>query len=425
MAEIKAFRGTLYNLKKVGTISSVVAPPYDVISTKMQRDLYRSHPNNVVRLILGKKRKADSAKNSPYTRARAFMNDWINKGILVRDDKESIYVYGQDYTANGARRSRIGFIALMKLEDFSGKKVLPHEQVFSGPKKDRFRLTKTVKANLSPIFSLYQDDGRVIHRTLIRHITRNAPYADATIGGIRHRLWNIRDTALIASIRRSMRTKKVFIADGHHRYSVALAYRDSIASSGGGAGTEYVMMYFSGMDAKELTILPTHRMARNMGGLGPRRAEILLARHFSVKKFKNRNALFATLEKLKKGAHHAFGLYMDKEYSLLILKSERSLASMRVRGASRQWKQLDVSILHHLILRQTLKVDDTEENIRYTRDALEAVNAVDRRLCRAAFFLNPTKISRVKAIAQSGELMPHKSTYFYPKLLTGLVMRTL
>jgi len=423
MATIKAFRGILYNHEKIRDRAKVVAPPYDVISPTMQDRLYRAHPNNIIRLILGKKKKSDNERENQYTRSRDYFSDWLSNEMLVRDRQEALYLYGHDYREDGAAKSRVGFIGLLKLEKFSKKGVLPHEHVFSIPKADRLRLIQEVRANLSPIFSLFEDDNGRITKVLLAGIRAHRPVLDVSIDGVRHRLWKLTDEKTIAVLKKAFRSKRIFIADGHHRYSVALAYRDLMKRSGEHlAAHDYVMMYLTAMNEHSLTILPSHRMVHDIKGLT--RSDILghLKDHFDAQEVSGKQRLLAGLKKGSRGDKHVFGLFMDKRFYLIRMKNTRSLDGIDVPGTSRQWKRLDVSILHYLILRKLLGLDDSEGNVSYTRDADEATREVSRGTYALAIFLNPTRIQSVEAIARNGELMPHKATYFYPKLLSGLVL---
>ena len=403
-------------------MASVTAPPYDVISPEAQEELYKASPYNVVRLILGRRSARDGLRCNRYTRARYYFTEWLDKGILAQDAKPALYIYKQDYAQDGAKKSRIGFIALMRLEGFSKKGILPHENTFSSPKEDRSNLIRATGANLSPVFSIYQDSRHVVKNTLLSNTRNLKPDIDIFRDGSRHRLWRLTDEKNIAGIQRAMAAKTAFIADGHHRYEAALQFKDEMRKlhHGASGGYDYVMMYFTDMDPGALTILAAHRIIKEIPYT---RAEDVIDRlkgHFVIKNLSSGKRLLHWL-KISKDSSKQFGLYMDKKAFVIKLKNSGALSELEAGGRSDEWKALDVSILHQLILEKALHISGREGNIAYAQDPKEAIQKVDRSDYRLAFFLNPTKISQVEAIARKKELMPHKSTYFYPKLLSGLV----
>ncbi len=425
MAIIKPFRGLVYNQEEISQAADVVAPPYDVISPEMQDELYSRSPYNVVRLELGKEFPKDNARNNRYARAKGFLEAWLNESILIQDREPALYVYAQNYSEGGRKKSRVGFIALMKLEDFTGKKVLPHENTFKEPKEDRFRLIRHTAANISPIFSLYNDKGKV-RPVLLSQRAKAPPFIDIHSDDVRHRVWRLTDEARIKKVARAMRSAPIFIADGHHRYEVALQFRNEMrrVHKDAPGAYDYVMMYFADMDPAGMTILAAHRLIKDIGALTEDIVVARLRRYFTVTRLNAPGSLYAWLEK-SKHLSHQFGLYMDRDAYMIKLRDARSLHEMGLRDKSEEWKALDVSCLHHLVLKKILDVRDAEGNVVYTRDPREAVREVDEGRYRMAFLLNPTKMSQVESIARNRELMPHKSTYFYPKLLSGLVINQL
>ncbi len=412
MPVIKPFRGIIYNKEKPVRIKDVVAPPYDVISSNMRDELYRASPYSIIRIILGKELPGDTASRNKYTRAREFLSKWLNKGILVYDKAPALYVYIQDYKEDGRGKKRVGFISLMHLEAFSKHGVRPHENTFSKPKADRFRLIARTHSNLSPIFSLYNDGKGTVRRLLTAQCRRVRPFIDIYSEGMRHRIYQVTDADAIRRVEAVMRKKPVFIADGHHRYEVALKFqREMRRLHHGAAGIyDYVMMYFCDMNPRGMTILATHRIIKDIGSLKPADITKRLKGYFTIKKCKGAKDLLRRL-KGSKGLSHHFGLYFSKEAYLIRMKKN-------VKG-------LDVSILHDLILKRILNISDAEGNVVYTRDPKEAIRAVASGRFKIAFLLNPTKVSEVESIASARGRMPHKSTYFYPKLLSGLVINKL
>ena len=418
MAEIKPFKGYIYNSAKVKDMAMVLAPPYDVISREMQDDLYRKSRHNVVRLILT---KGDKDK---YKRAKAYFEDFIAQRVLIRDKEPVIYVYGQEYDTPSGKKERLGFIALMKLEDPKESKVLPHEKTFANPKKDRLNLMKQARANLSSIFSLFVDDGSKVAGILEREARRKAVF-DVYYDDVRQRLWRISDPEKISEIKRAMAGKQVFIADGHHRYETALLFRDKMKAkekhASGEEPYDYVMMYFTGLDDAKLTILATHRAVKDAGNLNKEQIIKSIGRHFKISEFNDFDKMQSAQERLQGGC--AIGMYCgNNSYYLLNLEDVSAIDKIIKLPRPAEWKRLDVTVLHKFILGRILKIKKTDQNIAYFRDAKSALEKVKSGDCKLAFFLNPTKLGQVKTIAEMGEKMPHKSTYFYPKLLSGIVI---
>lgn len=444
MPQIEPFKGILYNPKKVN-ISKVVAPPYDVISPAMQDELYRADKHNIIRLILGKEEPLDSDINNKYKRAAAFFNKWIGEGVLSQDERPAVYVYLQEYSHGEEKKKSIGFVTRIKLEDQEKSKVLPHEKTFAKPKQDRLNLVREVKANLSPIFTLFQDDKNSVTAILKKAVSKR-PVFDFSYDGVRHKFWRLDDERLIKDIKKLMRHKDIFIADGHHRYAVSAMYREEMrtktqnskvktsavggSTSGGqnlSEGYDYGMMYFAPISEKALTILATHRMIKGID-IDIEEAVSKLGEYFNVETLDSAAALLKRMAMAKRG-EKLFGMYpRDKKFYLLKLKKGVNLDKLIKEDRTPAWKRLDVSILQGLILDHILGLKshvEIEGNVVYTRDPMEAVSEVDNGSCSIVFLLNPTKISEVKEIAKLGDKMPHKSTYFYPKLLSGLVINKL
>jgi len=467
MAVIKPFKGIRYNKEKIGDLSKVITPPYDVIDAKSQDIFYRRHPNNIIRLEYGKVYCGDGSKNNRYTRAATEFNSWLKSKILVQDKKPALYFYEQEFTCQG-RTSRRGFIAAVKLEEYEKKVILPHEDTMPGHKTDRLALLSACKASFSPIFGLYNDPERKVEK-----LFEDAIEADNVTGacitdeqGQIHRLWIITDLELISKVQKEMQDKRIFIADGHHRYETALTYRNQqrllqaknkIASSGN-APYEYTMMTLVNLYNPGLVILPTHRLIKNAQDEPASknsekntydRLPNLLKEDFEVQKYpleKNKSNLASFIEMMSRygqedavpsGRHSketmkrpAFGLYLgDNRLYLLKLKKDAQLHEAMPKEKSKAWQNLDVSILHTSIFEKYLGIDKEEvargEKLVYTRKAEEALEAVDRGDCRAAFLVNATRVNEVIKIAENGEKMPQKSTYFYPKLVAGLVIYSL
>lgn len=425
MPSIRPFKAIIYNKKKINDIKKVVAPPYDVIGPKMQADLYKKHPNNVVKLILGKIKKSDTPSDNRYTRAKKFLESWLKTNVLIPDDKEAIYVYSQKYKYEGKWVERTGFMSLMRLEFSDERKVLPHENTLKAPKVDRLNLMRSVAANLSPIFMLYEDDKNEISG-IIKNITSNTkPFIDINIDDIRNRVWKLSDKRAIERIRNFMTDKNIFIADGHHRYETAINYANEIEAGNASKelkdNSKYALAYFCRLDDEELTILPTHRIIKDIGSLNKEEVIKKLKSFFITDEFSTAVKCIRALKASKN--HHAFGMYMGgRKYYCLRLKKEDAARAFMGKGSD-DWKDLDVSILHLFIIQNILAIRDEDDNIEFVKDADEALKLVDKGRFKIAFLLNPTKVSQVKRVAEHGEKMPRKATYFYPKPLSGLVIR--
>ncbi|MGB2598938.1 MAG: DUF1015 domain-containing protein [Candidatus Omnitrophota bacterium] len=426
MAEIRPFKALLYNSDKIKTdYSNVVAPPYDVIPDGMCDELYEKNAYNVIRLILGKSLEGDSEENNKYTRADRFLSEWQDQEVLVKDKADAFYVYVQEYEYEGKTRRRIGFFGLMKIEDPGEQSVIPHEHTLAKPKEDRMNLIKHVKGNLSPIFVLYEEDTGTITGILEKTASSSKPVIDTEVGGERHKLWRIREEGDIKEIISAMGDKKVYIADGHHRYEVAKSYRNARRQLEGYDGSaDHVLMYFTDMVGDEsrnsLTVMATHRAIKEMP-VTPAELADKLSGYFDVAECKDLPELMDRLD----GAtdkDHVLGYFGGDKYLSIKLKDEKSLPELITGKKSIEWKQLDVSILHAGILRNLLGVKKDEGNITYVKDAKQAEALVKDGSHAAAFLLNPTRVWQIKTVSENGDMMPQKSTYFYPKLLSGLVI---
>lgn len=427
MAKILPFRGILYNRDEIKDLEAVMSPPYDVISPRMQDELHKADSHNIVRIILGKEFRRDNSKNNKYARAADFLNKWLNKGILKKDRATAIYIYEQEYFYKGKLKKRIGFISLMKIEDPSSSLVLPHEHTFFRPKEDRLNLIRCIKANASPIFCIFQDDSNRVAAIIRRYASKHPPIIDIHIEGVGHKLWRMTDVKGISKIKKELDKKQVFIADGHHRYEVALAFRDEMRRRLGmrrARRFDNTMVYFTNLTDESLVIFSTYRVIKNLGGISWNTLQRRLSVYFDIEDVKDKDEMFKKLEKLRKG--YAFGAYFkNRRFYLLKLKDESILDDIIKVDKSREWKRLNVTVLHFLVFDYILHIDrfsSNDENIIYTKDEDYAINLVTNGECEIVFFQLPAKVIEVRNIARGGDRMPHKSTYFYPKLLTGLVI---
>jgi uncharacterized protein (DUF1015 family) len=407
MAKIFPFQPYCYS-PAAGPLANLVTQPYDKISPEMQARYLALSPFNLVRLILGERFSSDGDSNNVYTRAATFLKEWTGRGILSRDTEPCLFAYFQDFSVpdTGERLSRRGFIGLGAVEDYSAGVVHRHEQTLSGPKQDRLELLRHTHAHFGQIFMLYPDPQREIDR-LLEESAQVQPTAAVTDEyGAEHRLWKISDSARIDAIRRLMDDKKLLIADGHHRYETALAFRNENPSL---PGASRVMMTFVNMHSPGLKILATHRLVNGLANFNAAGFLERAAGNFTVE----RAASPEQLQTLWSGAGRgAIGAAMGDKLHLL-----------RLRAAT---DKLDVPILHELLLRDVLGVTEeavrAERNLRYVRGLDKAIEAARRGEAQIAFLLRPTAIEDVAQISFGGGVMPQKATDFYPKLLSGLTI---
>jgi uncharacterized protein (DUF1015 family) len=440
MATIIPFRGIVYNLNKAGSISNLVCPPYDIISQAEQQELYRKSSYNIVRLEYGLESPGDTEEDNRYTRAAALLNDWFKMDILHQSQDPTIYIYEMEYAVGSILKKLRGLVCLVRIEDYDSGIVKPHETTLSGPKTDRLNLLRACKASFSQIFSLFSDPHGKVSGILAK--TNSKPEMEAKNGdGVMHRMWSVTDKKDIEAIVREMMDKPFFIADGHHRYDTALTYRNERRKAAniitGEEPYNYVAMYLARLEDPGLTILPAHRALFNLTDFNPKRFEDDLNRYFNIERIdfdkKSERADRRTvLDTLAHRADHArvFGMRVKGEHSyyLLTLRNESDMDAL-LPDKSRAYRRLDVSILHHLVIDKLLGIKmETHKlglNIEYIKEADTAVKRVQDGSVDIIFLMNPTKVNEVKDVAAAGERMPQKATYFYPKLLTGLVMSKL
>ena len=444
MAEIVPLPGLRYNTEAVKNLADVVTPPYDIIDSAAQERYYRRHPHNIIRLEYGKTKPGDTPHDNRYTRAASFFRAWREKGVFVQDIPPALYLYEQEFELEGTKMVRTGFTCGVKLEPYARGVVLPHEETIPKHKADRLELLRACRANFSPIFGLYTDEGALAERALRGAAAGRSPDVHFTDEwGEVHRLWVIADRQTIKSVQGILAGKRIYIADGHHRYETALTYMEEMEAFGqktsvwadsGEPAYRYVMMTLVNLYDPGLVILPTHRLIAQCPLTA---AELLerLAGEFAVEEVagkgegKGVEKLLSSMKERHRGGAgvHAFGMYAgDGVFYLLTVKDWDRAKKFMPAEKSPAWQNLDVSILHKLIIERHLGIGEElwakGEHLAYTRCPHEAVDAVDARSYRLAFFLNPTPVEDVIAVAAAGEKMPQKSTYFYPKLITGLVI---
>ncbi len=428
MAVIVPFKGIRYNPDKV-EINEVVTPPYDVIDALSQEKYYEKNPYNVIRLELGKIYPDDDESTNRYTRAARYLKDWLDSQVLIHDEKPSVYLYEQEFSARGERKVRTGFIAGVQANDYSKGEVLPHEETLPKHKADRLNLMKATLANFSPIFGLYADREHNIEKTLIASRGNRLPDIEVTDNnGVINRLWVISDEQTIKTVVDRMSDKKIFIADGHHRYETAVNFGKEMAAQGK-QGYDYLMVCLVNLYNEGLVVFPTHRVVKNVKNLDTPKLLQELNEDFVVEALPDGISLDDFIAQLEtRGQNsHSFGLYTgEKKFYLLTLKAEEKLDSIPLEGRSAAWRRLDVSILHTLILEKLLGIGSQqradESNLVYVRDEEAAKESVDNGSAQLVFFMNSPRVEEVTKIATGGEKMPQKSTFFYPKVITGLVM---
>lgn len=435
MAEVTPFRGIRYNPDKITDMSKVATPPYDVISKKEQAAFYARHPHNIIRLILNMPTEADCPGNNCHYRAAACYTSWLREGVLMQDDVPSLYLTSLDFSLGDEKIRRYGLIAAVRLEPFEKGIVLPHERTFSKIKSERLALMKRCHTNFSPIFSVYADSENLLEhlRKAARKRTPETDFNDAD--GFRHRMWRITDPLVVDHVTTAMADKQIYIADGHHRYETALVYRDWAAENTPGFSSEhpanYIMMCLSSMEDPGLVILPAHRMLRRIDATMRKRLLAEAPRYFQMASMPakgNPEALQRALEAGK--PRHALAFFMkgDPDFHVLTLKAgvmEREFGDEMPAPL----RDLDVSVLTQLILVRIFGFEQTDldDNTRidYSSRMADAVQGVADGEYDIAFLINPTRMEQVKDIAENGLTMPRKSTFFYPKVITGQVIKSL
>lgn len=440
MAKIIPFRGILYNRHKIHNLSEVVTPPYDIVSKQDQCNFYKQNPYNIIRLDMGKATNKDTDNNNQHTRAANFLNRWLSEKILVQDTSPAFYLTTIDFTLENKTVTRYGLIALVGLEPFNKGIILPHEKTFSKVSAERFELIKSCHANFSPIFSLYSDQNIILNSLKDAVCDKKPDISFIDKQGMKHRLWRIIDTSVHRYVADAMKEKSIFIADGHHRYETALNYKNRISSTAPGFNDDhpanYVMMYLSSMEDPGLVILPAHRMLTGIKDSALASFIQKAENYFYIKQipFKNKGmgksqANFISALK-SNSSKNTIGAFMKTrhEFYLLTLKPN-AMKHVTSDNLSDPLKNLDVTVLTHLILIEILGFDqsmlDNEKLIAYSSSEEKAIQEVVSGRCDITFILNPTKINQVREVAQQGLIMPRKSTYFYPKVITGQVINML
>ena len=447
MPTIQAFRGLRYDLGHVGSLSDVITPPYDVISSEFQEELYKKHPANFVRLELNREEPGDTEQTNKYTRAAKFLKNWRQEGLMQLDPDPALYVYHQTFQHGGQAVTRRGFMGRVRLERFGEGKIYPHEETHSGPKQDRLLLTKACRANLSQIFGLYPDPDNEAQNLLETAIAGQTPHIATDHLGVEHRMWPVTNVHAIGAATAIMDSKPMFIADGHHRYETACNYRDGLAEQGpfdANHPANFVLTQSVSMNDPGLLVLPTHRLFR---GLKPISSDLLQARL---------GAFFRT-RSVASGADRAPSIWEDMEIAndqgrlAFYTAADDTWTHAEITPTGRQrmqelsgdhstaWQSLGVSILHRLVMETLLKGGDLPKpkyvhSAEEVRDSLLQGDQAGRDATgqlgqggrfELAALVMPATVDHVRQISEHGERMPAKSTYFYPKLLGGMVVHLL
>lgn len=427
MPRVISFRGIRYNPEKIDDLAAVVTPPYDVIDSAAQKKYYEKSPYNVIRLEFGYQFPEDNEKNNRYTRAAHDYNKWLENEVLVRESKPAFYLYEQEFSLGAVNYKRTGFFARVQLEEFFKGGILPHEETLVNPKADRFALMSACAANFSPIFAFYVDPELTLDQEFDRIKNSQQPEIALTDEvGEKHRIWVIDDPQLQEKVDSVFKQKELYIADGHHRYETALEFYRKNSEKYKAAG--YILMYLVNACDPGLVILPTHRIVHSLPSFDPSNLLTGLEKFFVVEKLSETAKLDVVLKEQQEAGKTAFVMgTREPAFYLLVLKNPAKMRELSP-GRSAAWCSLDAAVLQTLIFQELLGLTPDsiakQENIKYTRDTEAALDALSQD-AQLVFLLNPTKISQIMAVASAGDKMPQKSTYFYPKLLTGLVINDL
>jgi uncharacterized protein (DUF1015 family) len=431
MADLRAFRGFRYDLGRVGSLSDVVAPPYDVIDAALQKQLYDASPYNAIRLELTQDEPEDDETRNKYTRAAATLKDWLAEDVLRQDSARGFYVYEQEFTVEGQTHIRRGFLARVRLEPFGTGKIFPHEQTLSGPKADRLKLYTATHFNISPIFGLYPDSTNEVFQQVEPLIRSAPPLLARDHLGVLHRLWQITDQSVCSALIGLMGPRPIYIADGHHRYETGLKYLEEQKQLGVVPDDEspqnFCLMQLVSMSDPGLLILPTHRLLTTQRQWTAQDWQRLLQPHFDLVAEFGTNAqdCWEHIQMDGTQALLGFATKVDGQYFVMKLRDPAIMAE-RAPLQSEEWRSLAVSILHRLVLEKLLQdVEHQLPSCRYVHLLSEVTDALSAGECSVAALVPPCTMNHVAEIAGHGETMPPKSTYFYPKLLTGMVYHSL
>jgi len=437
--EIKPFKAFRFNEAIVSNVCRCIAPPYDVIDSTQQNQLYKKSRYNIIRITKGKPAPSDNSRNNQYTRAAQYLNRWLEEGALKQDSTDTIYAYVQDFQFAGAQFQRASFIALAKLEELGPPgSVRPHEQTLNTQMLDRLNLKRATSADFGLVFMLYEDPKKIADK-IIESASAPKPLIDCLDDqNVRHRLFAVTAGNDINAITKMMSDKTCIIADGHHRYATGLIY----SKENSNPAARYQMLAFANTFQDGLLVLAAHRLVGNLGNFCLKRLLTDLEKDFEITHFRfdspdtkiqAKQKMLAQMEAEHKKDKNAFGIYAANTFYVAVLKDKHAMDSVAPNtGAA--WKSLDVAVLHKLVLEKLFRIGEKElasdngrvEYIKDTKDAIdESIERVDKGQKQIAFFMNPPKIHQIQMVADAGERLPQKSTYFYPKMYSGLTINKL
>lgn len=418
MAEIMPYSALRFT-PKAGNIKELCCPPYDIISAEQKNNYIKTNGNNIIRLEL------PGTDSSDYETAKNTLQSWIDSGVLAKDGSPAIYVYSEKFTVKGKEYAFKGFTCRVKLHEFSEGVVLPHEETLSKAKADRFNLMCATGCNFSQVYSLYRDEKGETAELLAKATSRTPDIEFCDDDNVTHSLWIVNDAETLKIVTKQFENRKLYIADGHHRYETALNYRRHLKDSGISCpDADYVMMFLADLADPGLVVFPTHRIVHDVKDFNEQDMLKTVGRDFSITDCKPDEFEALLSAEYEKGSK-AFGYISKTACKLLVLK-DIATADRKSPEKSEALRRLDVTVLHSLILEDCFKIDRANmangANLTYTRDIDEAVGSIKDDNVNCAFILNPTRVTEISDVACAGEKMPQKSTYFYPKLITGLVM---
>ena len=423
MATVIPFQAWRYNLERV-RIDRVVAPPYDVISREEQEALYGRDPFNIVKVECGKVEVSDNELHNQYERAAKYWESWIQQSVIQQDKVKSFYLLSTLFKdpESGEKKRRLVIFGLIKLEPFEARVVLPHEKTHAGAKEDRLKLLQTTKTNFSPVFGLYEDKQKLAHSLYSAYASIPPLFSFSLENGEEHQLWQISSLTDVQNLSQMFESKSILIADGHHRYETALYYRNldrSKRDQNGLLSSDYVLMGFVEVEDEGLLILPIHRVVKNLKGINPTKFVEELTGFFSIKKT-SEDKLHAIA---RGGSDQGFGLALPTANFYFWLKDKAEARKEMLPGKPESWYGLEVTQISYLVLKRLgIREEALEHYVEYTRSSEEAIQHVKARKANLAFIVPPIKAKVMREICMAGELMPQKSTYFYPKLGSGILM---
>lgn len=425
MAQISSFKGMRFDTDKAGKLKTLCCPPYDIISEEERLAFISNNEHNIIRL-------EKPTGDDPYNTARTILDKWEAEGILIREDKPALYIYEEEFTAYGRRNAIKGIICRLKLEEFSKGIVLPHEFTLSKAKEDRLNLMKATNCNFSQIYGLYMDSEHTSLKTIDELSSGKAELEFTDNDSITHRMWIVKDEAVIKKLVADFTDRKIYIADGHHRYETALNYRNYLRENGlakEGDACDFQMIYLVDMEHPGLVVFPTHRLVRDLQSFDKDTVLKKCGEFFDIKEYDGTDNMEALLSESDKNGNKAFGFYVGNSKWYLLTLKDITVMDALLPKQSVASRRLDVTVLHTLILEKIFGIDKEnmaqQINLTYTKFFDQAISSVDNGSAQCSFVLNSTKVTEIRDVASEGEKMPQKSTYFYPKMITGMVMNKL